>query len=206
MRKYIFFKFLVLFLMIFSFAGCAGGVQYNQQLYKWTRKSNLYSFNTLDVRILFRATYLSDEFRNAAKLRIDEWMKTTSADYIPDVNYLNSYESGQFLVSIYTPKFYPKITDKSSHFWEFRLELEDGRMIAPQSVTTVEVTEREIRLFPYMNRWSKFYYVKFPVASLKPPFQLALRSAGGTSILKWKVGETDPDLYLGDGDFIPYSE
>lgn len=185
MRRVFVPVFLVLLALFF--VGCS--VQYNQALRKWTRKANNYSFETFDARILFRATYLSPGFRQAAKNKIDEWMHVAQDDFIPDVHYLEDVEEGDFFVSVYVLPGYPLLNSKGERFWEFRLELPDGQKIDPTLIQSVSVTEREKRLFPYVDRWSRVYYVKFPVTALVPPFTLALRGVGGTSLLKWEVEE-----------------
>lgn len=159
---------------------------YRGTLNYWTEKANIYCVETFQPRLLWTATYLSPEYREKARLQIDKWKKLTPSEWTPHASYIDDSDTGSFLISIYTPRGYPPINAESDNFWEFTLDLPTGESYVPSSIESVRITPREIRLFPYVNSWSKFYWVKFPVAYLNPPFALSLRSAGVTSLLEWE--------------------
>jgi hypothetical protein len=178
-------KIIFIFLSIFIIVTACSSIPYKRTLRAWTRQQNIYSFETLAARVLWHATYLSPEFKDTAIEKVNEWKKLPPGEMGVHAEYLMSNESGTFLISIYTPRSYPSLTADTDNFWEFTLDLPTGESLVPSSIESVRVTPREQRLFPYVNRWSKFYWVKFPASNLQAPFTLTLRSAGVTSFLDW---------------------
>ena len=177
-----FFGLVLLFLLIL--ASCSN-LQYKRTLKQWTREQNIYSIDTFAAKVLWHATYLSSDYRATARAKINEWKKLPPGEMSSYPDYLMNIEAGYFIVSIYTPKAYPTLTTNTSDFWEFTLNLPTGESLIPASIESIKVTPREQRLFPYADRWSKFYLVKFSVSHLEMPFTLSLRSAGVTSFLEW---------------------
>lgn len=161
-------------------------VHYRSIMRRWTVGDNIYDPETFNAKINWRATYLSPEFRQTARTKITEWKKLPPGEMTTFPSYLTDNEEGVFLVAIYTPKNYPPINADTENFWDFTLNLPGGATMAPSSIDTINVTEQEIKLFPYIDRWSTVYRVKFPVGYLTTPFTLALRSAPATSVLQWK--------------------
>ena len=178
-------RFLTILLLLLLVVASCSSLQYHRTLRRWTRQHDVYSIETLNARVLWHATYLSPEYRATARAKINEWKKLEPGEMTNYVDYLMSNETGSFLVSIYTPKGFPSLKSDSDSFWEFTLNLPTGEALMPTSIESVKLTPREYRLFPYVNRWSQFYWVKFPVGSLNMPFTLSLRSAGATSFLDW---------------------
>lgn len=180
-------KILFLGCILLMASSCVTTKEYRKSFHESTETKHLYSYETFAVEILWNATYLSPEYRAEARRQINEWMKLPP--YEPGLypDYLASNEEGTFIVSIYTPRGFPEITDNSEDFWEFSLKLASGESVMPIAMKRITVTTREKRLFPYINRWSDLYWVKFPVSYLTRPYTLALRSAGGSSFLNWKV-------------------
>lgn len=170
---------------VFLVSSCVAPLSYRRSLRQWTRHDNLYSYETLAAEILWHATYLSPEYQATARAKVNEWKKLEPYDMSAQASYLMENEPGTFLVSIYLPRSYPSITENADNFWEFTLNLPSGEALVPSSIKSVRITPREERLFPYVNRWSSFYEIKFPVGNLDRPFALVLRSAGATSILEW---------------------
>lgn len=168
-----------------ALAAACSPVPYKSSYKAWTKGDRVYSADTFEAKLIWRATYLSPEFKERAREQIDVWKKT-NIFLPPYVSYLNTDEEGVFLVSVYTPRGYPAINASPDDFWDLSLDMQDGRVFKPTSIRVIEPTPREARLFPYINRWSTFYEIKFPVTGVEKPFTLALRSAGATSLMKWK--------------------
>ena len=59
--------------------------------------------------------------------------------------------------------------------------------ISPESVERVPITPYERKMFPYLDRWSKGYFVVFPKADIGGRFELRLESVAGGSTLKFDV-------------------
>lgn len=167
------------------FINACSNVQYRRTLRYWTRSQDIYSATTLAAKIIWHVTYLSPEYRMIAREKINEWKKVPPGEMTSYPEYLTSNESGEFLVSIFTPRGYPSLTNGDKDFWEFTLDFPTGESVLPSSVVSVKLTPTESRLFPYTNIWSRFYYVKFPVNNLTFPFTISLRSAAVTSFLDW---------------------
>ncbi len=182
-RRYLWGFLLLVFTV--SVVGCST-VPYRKTLNNWTEGKKIYSPTTFGSKLQWFATYLSPEYRAVAREQINVWKGYPEDGYIGYVDYIASTEPGVFLVSVYTPRGDPPISVEGDHYWEFTLNLPNGQALVPTSMDTIEVTSREKRLFPYVNRWSTFYRVKFPVGELERPFSLVLRSVPVTSILTFK--------------------
>lgn len=179
-------KGYLLIVVLLLFVTSCYNANYRNAFKTWTARDNVYNFSDFRVDLMWRATYLSPDFRLAAKGYLDELMKEVGDNFNNYPDYLSDNDVGSFIIAIYVPKNYPSLTSNNNKFWEFELDLASGEVVYPKSIETISVTPRESKLFPYVNRWSTLYRVKFPVYDLNQPFSLVLRSAGATSILDWK--------------------
>lgn len=160
---------------------------YRSVLNKWTQSKQLYSLTDVHAKVLWHATYFSEEFRRA---KAERHIKKKYLGSDEAATYLASEEQQQgkvheFFVSIYTRKPYRHITSGSDSFWEMVLTTASGEVIKPELVEPVGVHPYEEVMYPYLNRWSQGYRVLFPKTALGGSFKLTLRSVIGESSLKW---------------------
>lgn len=179
-------RLLVIIILVGFVAGACSSVHYSSTTRRWTEGSNVYSAQTFNAKLMWRATYLSPEWRAVAREKVLEWKRLTPDSTTSFAHYITEVGEGDFLLSVYTPKGYPPLISGIDPFWELVLTLPTGESYTPSSVESVNVTPREKRLFPHVNRWSRFYKVSFPIYDIAKPFSLSLRSVAVTSTLTWK--------------------
>ncbi|PIR25985.1 MAG: hypothetical protein COV43_03090 [Deltaproteobacteria bacterium CG11_big_fil_rev_8_21_14_0_20_42_23] len=178
----------VLFLsLIFSPSGFAKS--YSSHLNSVSRDGKIYNFEAWDADLIWNASFFSDAFRNAQAqkhAKIKYLNPTEKAHWFAEQNKLQS-EYWDFFVSVYTKKAYKQISEGKNTFWEFVLLTENGDKIAPLSVEMIPLSPYYKVLYPYIDRWSMLYLIRFPKVELGKSFSLTSRSVIGKSSLKWKV-------------------
>jgi len=151
---------------------------YNSIARKWTRHARLFSFNTMEARLIWNATLVTDELLDAQRELVDK--RKMNID-VP------SYEGTNFFVALYTDKDLGIFSlDKASN-WEIALVGNDGQEVVPVKIEQVTLTVNEEIFYPHAPKWSKMYRVQFPATDLGREPMLIMRSIVGSSALKWKL-------------------
>jgi len=163
---------------LFLCANSALASRYGRAVDEWTKSSRSFSFDTLDARLIWHATMLSDRMIDAQK-RLSEKRKVEYK--YPPIKGIG------FFVSMYTYKTLKSFNMEDSSTWKIYLVGQDGTEIEPVKIEPVTITPTESVFYPYLNRWSKAYYVTFPSIDLGPDPKLILRSIVAESVLKWKL-------------------
>jgi len=92
-----------------------------------------------------------------------------------------------FFVSLYTYKTLKEFNMDENSTWKIYLVGKDGIEVPAKKIEPVTITPTETVFYPYLNRWSKAYYVDFPPIDLGNEPRLILRSIVAESVLKWKI-------------------
>lgn len=163
---------------------------YQSILKKWTRHDAVYVWTNLEARLIWNATYLSDEFR-AARLkkmaRLYEWSAGEEGRHFSE----DRAEAGQFdlfFLAVYAGSSQWPEVGKDEGKWRIVLEAQGrGEAVEPVLFERVPVTEVERALYPHLDKWSQGYLVRFPkVIERGEPFRLRMTGIPARSELVWK--------------------
>ena len=160
---------------------------YNSMVRRWTQHKQWYNAETLQVDMMWHATYFSPEFRRAFEekhIQIKYLDPVAAARFIADQEKQQT-EGDEFFIGLYTNKLYKEFSLGKESFWEALLLTEDGETLKPIRIDMIPLTPYERILFPYLNRWAKGYRVVFPKAPTGKKFELIMRSVLGETHLKW---------------------
>lgn len=181
-----------LFLFLATLATAFAGIHYHSALKKWTREDRIYTIDNFEARMIWHATYLSEEFRQARRDKTWKLLDLNAQEQERNLreDQRESEKYDVFFLSIYagSSKF-PEV-GKDDGRWRLllRTDLTDhGELIQPISFERVPVTQLERDLYPYIDKWSYTYVAKFPrVIRGRDSFQLEMAGIPAKSILTWK--------------------
>ena len=181
-------KYFLVLVFLLGFSASVHAKSYNSVLRKWTKHKQWFNTETLQVDMLWHATYFSPEFRRAYEekhIKIKYLDPVAAARFIADQEKQQT-EGDEFFIGLYTSKPYKEFSTGPESFWEAVLVTQDGQEFKAARVDMVPITPYEKILFPYLNRWSKGYRVVFPKVPSAKKFELIMRSVLGETHLKWK--------------------
>jgi len=161
---------------------------YRPILKKWTRHQRIYVVDNFEARLLWHATYFSKEFRDTYFQRLNDFMQGPPEEGLKrkKLNDEDAQKFDVFFVSIYSgSSAWPEIGDNSAQ-WKFILETSHGKKVFEKVSEKIRVTEVERHMFPYLDRWSQGFWVKFPKTILpEESFRLKISGMPVRSELKW---------------------
>jgi hypothetical protein len=162
------------------------GSNYEKVLKKWTRSEEVFVLDNLEARLVWKATYLSDEFRQARRKFLTEHFQLSDKDIYERARDVAEAGQSVFLVSIYAGSSKWSDVGKDEGLWRMALETADGRIIPATVFERIPVTQFERETYPYVDQWSRFYRVSFEEEGpLVPPFRLKLLGMPAKSTLSW---------------------
>lgn len=182
-------KRVVFLILAFSLLSSSASASYKDVLSKWTRRGQAFSFDTLDAKIIWYATYLSRELRDAKVMKeasLMNWEEAETESALAKER-LRMHNGQQFFVSFFAPKGANEFTLDEDSLWKIFLITSSNETYAPIGLEKVDLTARTKVFFPYVDRWSKAYIVTFPNIDLGTDFVLEMRSVVGKSRLHWKL-------------------
>ena len=142
----------------------AAGPSYKSILKDWTRTDKVYVIENFEARMIWNATYLSDDFRAARREKLAKLLEWNNADLLKKVKE-DGEESRQydvFFLSIYAGSSKFPDVGKNDGQWRVVLEAPSGRDVEAKEFERIPVTQIERETFPYIDKWSNAYYVRFP--------------------------------------------
>ena len=151
---------------------------YNSVLRKWTKDGRSFAANTMDARLIWHATLLSDELVDAQQRLAQKRKVTLPSQDLTGVN---------FFLKFYTHKALNNFSLDDGSTWKIFLVGSNGQEVPAIKIDSVTITPVESTLYPHMDRWSKAYIVKFPETDLGTGPKLVLRSIVAESVLEWKI-------------------
>lgn len=187
MKPHFFAKYLVLAVVagILSFSSLSFAASYKSTLRKWTRSDRVYKSEDLNATLLWTATLLSPEMVAAQKGEFARVYDTQDISSMP----LRSDEDGiLFYISFYSEDSRHDDLSQKGNAWQLRLKAGDEDF-APIRVEKVDKPAPLDRLFyPYMEIWSRGYYVWFPreARHQSKPWTLSVHGPFSHSKLIWK--------------------
>lgn len=190
MRRYRSLLPLLLATLLLSSGAMAGRAAFKTAFKKWTRSDELYQNLGLYASISWHATLLSEDYLIAQAHevgRIYDYDTAQTQAYL-DGEIDRARDKLLFFVSFYA--FDRKNDDlaKQSSDWQLHA-LIDGEKIKPLKIEPIgKPSPLEKRLFPYINLWSRHYWVSFPraISHDSTPVTLEVRGPFGHGTLSWR--------------------
>jgi len=181
---------LTLGLVLPSFVS-AKSVDYKSILKEWTRKDEAYNWTNLEARLVWSATYLSEDFRQAKLKKYGEIYELDPVEVqrLYEKERAEDSEYDSFFVSIYAgSREYPEI-GKNRELWRLVLQVPGRPPLEPALWQEVTIDPVIRTLYPYIDRWSKSFIVRFPKVTSPATEKFELRMIGvpADSDLVWKL-------------------
>ena len=165
--------FLIPFLL--GPADLAAGRGYKSVLKKWSRHDKVYTFDNLEMKLAWEATYFSDDFQKVYWEKIARWKGWLGEEGEKKIREEQKQFASHdlFFVAVYAgSSAEPGFGDVGQ--WRIALET-GGKRVESARWERAKITPLEKRLFPYLNKWSKGYWVYFPkVIRENQPFSLKM--------------------------------
>ena len=176
------------FVLLLAAGRAAAKESYTSALKEWTRTGRVYVWDNMEARLIWNATYLSPDFREARREKLDDLLEWTDAELMKQVRD-DAEESAAydvFFLSIYAGSSAAPEVGKDDGLWRVFLDTNHAA-VAPVQMERLPVTQVEKALYPHLDKWSRAYYVRFP-KSLRAGESFSLRMAGipAKSELVWK--------------------
>ncbi|NTU59581.1 MAG: hypothetical protein HGA98_00815 [Deltaproteobacteria bacterium] len=138
------------------------GTSYGEALAAHTRKAELYEgFDTVAKGWV---TWQGPELRRAlveANIRA-YGLEGAAAEAKRRDEERAGIETLEFHLALYTPKKQWNDLEAGDSLWRLRVDLGDGREVAPSKVTVVPKTDKSPVQYPYVTPWTREYAVVFP--------------------------------------------
>jgi hypothetical protein len=195
-RKYRHIKILLLVmagLLILPPVAWSAKFNYKSILKQWTRGDEAYNWTNLEARLVWKATYLSNTMLDALITKTSELyeMHPEEAE-----KYLEEEKAGRdkydaFIVSVYAgSREHPEV-GKDRHLWRMVLESPDHRPVEPAIWLPLPKTHLTHVLYPFQDRWSKTFLVKFPKITEAETREIQLKMVGipADSQLTWDLAK-----------------
>ena len=176
-------------ILLCAFVSAKTNAGYRSELRRMTEHGVLYDPTTLDAKLDWRATLVSDDFRRARSqkhIELHHLNPLAAARWVADEEVKQS-EGWEFFIALYTKSDYRQLSHRSDSFWKAVLVTSSGEEVEPTNVEMVPITPYERELYPYLSRWSYGYRIFFPKVDLGQRPHFTLRSVVGSSTLKWRL-------------------
>lgn len=182
-------KFLAAFAMVLLSFATAIAADYRSVLKKWTRHDSVFVLDNLEARMIWNATYLSPEYRQARLSRLAELYERSQEE-----RRLREGEDGEeqkkfdvFFVGLYTGSSQWSDVGRNEGLWKAVLETGGGELVESLRFERIPITPVERNLYPYLDKWSQAYLLTFPKTLREGrPFRLRMTGIPARSELVWK--------------------
>ncbi len=197
-------KSLLLFLLV---AGCAAAptqnsesehkntlaeIDYEGILKRWTTRDEAYQDYSQSYIVL--ATMISRELKERqinSEADHMHWTPSERQENLQKASY-DLQTNTTFFVSLYTQNDVDNNLDKKDSIWNIFLDV-NGKRVQPTSIKKIYENKAVLQTkYPYLDPWSKNYYVTFPVPadSVSDALpQMTIAGPFGASHLKFAKGE-----------------
>ena len=194
-RQSRFFLLLVAALFLLPPVVLSAKSNYDTILKKWTRGDEAYNWTNLEARLVWKATYLSSTMLDALVAKTSELYDVDAQEA---AKYLQEEQKDHdkydtFIVSIYAgSREHPEI-GKDRKLWRMVLEAPGDHPVEPAVWEPFPKTQLTFILYPFQDRWSDTYIVKFPKITQANPAELELKMVGipADSTLTWDLAKLE---------------
>lgn len=164
---------------------------YKKSLKKWTRGDQVYRAEDLQAIVQWNATLLDDSMLQAQATHYAKAYEISEAEKKQKLEERKKKKGNEVLVfvSFYSgDRHFDDLTDERAK-WDLRL-MAGGVTFRPTRIEKISKrpTPLDVFYFPYLNEWSRGYYVWFsPEALFYPrPWILSVHGPNAKSELTWK--------------------
>lgn len=175
-----------------AFNGAAFGMKdhYYKVLKKFTKKSSILSLGYFNTKMIWFATFKSEEFRQAFELHFNKLYPEgqDALAYQLARPWMQATDHAEFFLSLYAHEPDLEELGNEESLWDLSLQV-GNQVYKPTSVELIDPTSFTATFFPYINGWSVAYRVVFPTSPgplSQNPFVLQLASVAGKTQLKFK--------------------
>jgi hypothetical protein len=164
-------------------------IKYKNALKHWTRQDEVYSWKNFEARVVWHATYQSEKFREA---RVIKYAKLYDLDQgqvqnLLDIEKKESDKYDVFFISIYAGSSQWADIGRDISKWRLVLQTAQGKKVTPVAMESIPDDQVLRSLYPYIDRWSKTYEIRFPkVTQPGESFELKMVGVPADSNLVWK--------------------
>lgn len=186
-------KLKIIFLIVFLTMPLlvqGGSPSYKKILKKWTHSDGVYRSRDFHAEIIWSATWLNDPMLEAQSAQYARVYDVSNADEKEFLAALTKKRDDAvlFFVSFYHhDRHFDDLTDPRGK-WDLRLHAggEDFKPLRMEKVNRANPLER--LFYPYLDSWSRGYYVWFPreAANYPSPHTLSVHGPFASSELVWK--------------------
>lgn len=176
--------------LVFSFPAEAKQ-SYKKVLRQWTEEGSNYELDNLEAQLVWNVTYKGWPLREkqlSEQARFSHFSEREVLEKkIAEKSEFAQYDD--FFASIYAGSSTLSQVGKNPKMWRFQLLLPDGQRIEALSVTKIKPNELDLYFYPYINKWSTTYLIRFP-KSITPTtgqFELVLGGIPSGDTLTFKV-------------------
>jgi hypothetical protein len=156
---------------------------YKKVVKTWTHEDELYQRDDFYASMKWHVTYLSSEFQagqNEFVAAVYDYSPAEKAKFVRErQNRFGGYTA--FFVSFYGYDYKTADLAAKDSIWRLRLDA-GGREVAPVKFEEIKKpTPFDAQLYPYINTWSRHYFVFFPRTSGLVPGEVKLKINGPNS-------------------------
>lgn len=166
----------------------AKGPSYKKVLKEWTRNHTVYQSQDFHASILWHATLLNDEMIEAMASYYQKTYNISDEECAEVEDDFKRKQEGNllFFVSFYTfDHSFADIQNPRAH-WDLRLNVGNNSYKPLRIEKTSKLTPLLQLYFPYLDQWSKGYYVWFSSKNKSEPLELSIHGPEAHSKLEWK--------------------
>ncbi len=163
--------------------------RYYKVLKKFTKKNSILALGYFNTKVIWYATYKSEEFRQAFELHFNKLYPEgqDALAYQLARPWMQASGQAEFFLSLYAHEPDLEELGNEDSLWDLSLQV-GTQVYKPVSVEPVDLTSFTATFFPYINGWSVAYRIVFsadPAQLAENPFILQLASVAGTTRLKF---------------------
>ncbi len=171
----------IVFVMIFSSISMFACASYRRDLNATTNNAQMYNWKSFDADLMLKGTFFTPDFRQSfIKKHIEiHHLKNDGAKEFAHAENEKQSKYWEFFVTLYTKSKYGYLSNEKDSFWKVSLIDNSGNKIAADLIKKVSITPYEREIFPYINRWSHGYWIRFNKINLGENPALLFQSVVG---------------------------
>lgn len=182
---------LVLGVLCLAPMGLQAERSYQSILKDWTQDDEAYSWENLEARLVWHATYLSPDVMDAQWKYLEQKLKGQEL-YQEQLRLNGNTPTGTsdvFVSAIYVGSRSDAFVGKNPSLWNIVLETSEGEVYKASAMEELPRNELTKLLFPYIDRWSRIYKLTFPkvIRASTEWVQLKMVGIPADSTLEWNL-------------------
>lgn len=173
--------------LVWPVSSGAGALSYKRTLARWTAHAQAFSLDDLRAELIWHTALVTPELRAARVLREAD-LRGWSPDEVERALPLAwNWPGTTFFIGLYGPKGFERLSLNEENYWHLELAAPDGMVYEPVVIEEFPLTPLERKLFPFLNQWTRAYFVRFAPTLSAGPVELTLKGLNARSTLRWKL-------------------